>query len=83
MAASTNGINPILTPDYPGLDIHANQEARILAVSVVLIVVSTLSVILRFVARALSKAGLWWDDWCILAALVGEKPMAIWCSSDG
>lgn len=34
-------------------------------------VLSTLIVALRFLARRVSKAGLWWDDWLIVPALVG------------
>jgi hypothetical protein len=66
----TNGLMPLLTPPSPGLDPNADQGPKVVAVAAVLMVISTIAVILRFVARLLSKAGLWWDDWCILAALV-------------
>ncbi|MCJ1474658.1 hypothetical protein MMC13_003318 [Lambiella insularis] len=68
--ANTAGLEPLLTPNTPGLDITANQGPRIIAVSAVLIALSTVAVILRFVSRLVSKAGLWWDDWVILAALL-------------
>ena len=54
----------------PGFDLHANQAPRILAISIALMVLSGLAVMLRFLSRMLSKAGLWWDDWVILTALV-------------
>jgi len=70
MALNTNGLLPLLTPDYPGLDLNANQGPKIIAVSAVLIAISTIAVILRFISRMVSKAGLWWDDWLIVAAMV-------------
>lgn len=33
-------------------------------------VLSTISVILRFVSRGVSKTPLWWDDYTVLIALV-------------
>ena len=72
MAADTNGLMPLITPLTPGLDINANEGPRIIAVAAVLITISTIAVILRFVSRLVSQAGFWWDDWMILAALVGS-----------
>ena len=71
MAADSNGLMPLITPESPGLDVNANQGPRIIAVAAVLITISTMAVILRFVSRLVSQAGFWWDDWTILAALVG------------
>ena len=68
--ADSAGLLPLLTPDTPGLDVNATEVPKIIAVSVVLIILSTSAVILRFISRMLSKAGLWWDDWVIVAALV-------------
>ena len=70
---STNGLLPLLTPAAPGLNINANATPRIVAASVVLIAISAISVALRFLSRMVSKAGLWWDDWTMLAAMVGKK----------
>lgn len=61
---------PLETPHSPGLDINDNAASRIIAVCVVLIVLAAVAVALRFVSRWLSRAGLWWDDWTILAAMV-------------
>ncbi|MCJ1416676.1 hypothetical protein MMC32_003014 [Xylographa parallela] len=55
--ADTAGLLPLLTPDSPGLDINATEAPKIIAVSVVLIILSTAAVVLRFVSRMLSKAG--------------------------
>ena len=61
---------PLQTYSYPGLNVNDSQSSRIIGTCVTLIVISTIVVALRFVARHLSRAGLWWDDWTILAALI-------------
>ena len=61
---------PLTTPDYPGLDLQADQSSRIVAASITLMVLSGIAVGMRFIARHLSRAGLWWDDWTILVAMV-------------
>jgi hypothetical protein len=43
---------------------------HILVGTIVTIVPATLCVILRFISRHVSCAGLWWDDYTIAAALV-------------
>jgi hypothetical protein len=67
--AAEAGIYPILTLD-PNADPSDSQQGRIMGVSIMLIALSSSVVCLRFVARILSKAGLWWDDWLILAAMI-------------
>ena len=57
------------TSAIPG-DIHASRAHLILGVSIALLVLSFVAVALRLLARRLSGAGLWWDDWLIIAALV-------------
>ena len=57
------------TSAIPG-DIHASRVHLILGVSIALLVLSFVAVALRLLARRLSGAGLWWDDWLIIAALV-------------
>jgi hypothetical protein len=66
--AAAYGLDPITTPD--GEDPTANQTPRILGVSITLIVVPTTVVLLRLLARTLSKAGFWWDDFMVLFALL-------------
>ena len=62
-------LTPLTTPD-PNTDKSESQIPRIIGASAVLLSVSTIAVILRFVARRLSRAPLWLDDWFILASLV-------------
>ena len=40
------------------------------AIQILMIILATSAVALRFIARRASNFGLWWDDWIILAALV-------------
>ena len=51
-------------------DAHANVGPMMLIGQIIMIILAISSVALRFLARKLSGAGLWWDDWMILAALV-------------
>ena len=47
-----------------------NRGPGIDAVQISMIVATTVVVTLRFISRKIAQAGLWWDDWMILAALV-------------
>ena len=47
-----------------------DRQPLILGVYVSGLILSILSVGLRFLARIRYGAGLWWDDWVILVALV-------------
>ena len=58
----------LLTP--PGTDLTENAEPRIVATSVVLIILTIIAVGLRILSRWVSQAGMWWDDWTIVAAMV-------------
>lgn len=51
---------------------HTGDERwqSFLAVQIVMIVLATAAVVLRFTARRIGPRELWWDDWVILAALV-------------
>ena len=68
--------NAPLSP--PGLE-HDDRGPALRAFIIVMVVFSCISVILRFWSRLLHPtdglAGfqqqLWWDDWMVLAALVG------------
>ena len=44
------------------------------------IIPATLAVILRFIARRVSGAGLWWDDYTIAIALVRFGPFCLFAS---
>lgn len=54
----------------PGPLPNGDRGPAINAVQVLMIILATTSVIMRFIARRMSAAGLWWDDWVILGALV-------------
>ncbi|KAL9047561.1 MAG: hypothetical protein Q9206_006665 [Seirophora lacunosa] len=54
----------------PGFDLYANQQGRIIASSVAFIVLTTAFVSLRLLSRRLSRAGLWWDDYLAVIAMV-------------
>lgn len=71
-AGSGSG-NATTMPDFglpPGPLPTGDRGPAINAVQVLMIVLATSSVVLRFIARRMTAAGLWWDDWVILAALV-------------
>ena len=46
------------------------QQPKIIAVSAVMLFLSTTSVALRLLARSKSGVGFWWDDWCAIFATV-------------
>lgn len=66
--AAAAGIAPLLSPI--DADLSDSQFGRIQGVAILFAILPTVVVALRFLARKLSKAGLWWDDWTILAALI-------------
>ena len=45
------------------------RQPLIVGISAALLVVSTVSTVVRFLSRRL-RAGFWWDDWCSLLATV-------------
>jgi hypothetical protein len=50
--------------------INADQGPKVDAIAITCFALALVAVILRFVARILTKASLWWDDWTVLVALV-------------
>jgi hypothetical protein len=60
------------TQDQP----NENISWRVLVGTIVSIVPATICVILRFVARNVASAGLWWDDYTIAVSLVVNWAMA-------
>ena len=50
--------------------------------SIVGVVISTIAVTARVIARRLSAAHFWWDDWLIIAALVGMTISVILSSGE-
>lgn len=63
---STVGAPPIPA----GTDLHADQGTRIISATIALIILPTIFVILRFLSRYIARAGLWWDDALVTAALI-------------
>jgi hypothetical protein len=53
----------------------ANNGSSAAGLQVFLIISSTSITALRFLSRNLSPAGVWWDDYMILLALVGERSL--------
>lgn len=49
-----------------------SRQAQLLALNIAMAILATAAVSLRFYARKVSKAGLWWDDWAILFGLVSR-----------
>lgn len=49
---------------------NVNIAWRIWVGTIATLVPATISVVLRFIARYVARAGYWWDDWTILVALV-------------
>ncbi|KAI9723799.1 MAG: hypothetical protein M1828_004049 [Chrysothrix sp. TS-e1954] len=63
-------LDPFRQPASPA-QLHDTLAPNILAQCIVLIVVPTLAVVLRFWARLIKPEWrLWWDDWLILVALL-------------
>lgn len=61
----------------PDFDIHASHTSKLLGSSIFLIVLPTIFVILRLVSRKVAGAGYWWDDLCILLALIFSYGLTI------
>lgn len=52
--------------------LDANQGPKVDAITIFAFTLAVVGVSLRFLARGLTKASLWWDDWLVLAALVSN-----------
>lgn len=50
-----------------------DRGSQVVGVSIAMIILSTHAVAFRLWSRKTSKAGLWWDDWTILIALVSSS----------
>lgn len=60
---------------YQQSHINENKSAEIITACAICLTAAYLAVILRFVSRRLSKTSLEADDYTIIAALVGSKPL--------
>lgn len=64
-----------------GFDINEDKGPYLARICSVMIVISAIAVVLRFLSRRVVKAPLLWDDWVILLAMVCDST-AIEVSSD-
>jgi hypothetical protein len=55
--------------------VQANQGPKVDVISITAFTLATVAVVFRFLTRIL-RASLWWDDWAVLAALVGYAALA-------
>ena len=75
---------PPLTPAqaaYIIAHLHETQGPRIVTISILLIVITVVAVVLRFVARNVRKLPWQIDDYFMLPALVGSL-QGFWCLLD-
>lgn len=52
--------------------LNADQGPKVDAITITCFSLAVVAVCLRFLARILTKATLWWDDWTVLGALVSS-----------
>ena len=57
----------------PGTDLSASQVGRMLGVNIATFCLAVIAIVLRFIARRLTRTALWWDDWLMLPAIVSRK----------
>ncbi|KAK4504020.1 hypothetical protein PRZ48_004935 [Zasmidium cellare] len=73
-----SGGNATGMPDFqlpPGPLPTGDRGPAINAVQWLMIILASSAVIMRFTARRMSAAGIWWDDWMILATLITSLGM--------
>jgi hypothetical protein len=56
--------------------VQANQGPKVVIIAITAFTLAAVGVFFRFLARILTKASLWWDDWAVLTALVGYAALA-------
>lgn len=59
------------TPTYPGINLDANEGPQTNAVAIVFIVLSFITLVLRFFSRINTHVSIELDDWLIVVAAVG------------
>ena len=59
-----------LPPLPPGFDLEASQAPSIYASTIVLLIIATVGVSLRFYARRKAGIKFWYDDWLVFFAWV-------------
>ena len=58
------------TPIYPGVNLDANDGPQMNAVAIIFIVLSFITVILRYFSRLFTQVPIGMDDWLIVVAAV-------------
>ena len=61
---------PFTTPTYPGINLEANEGPQTNAVAIVFIVLSFITLVLRFISRLNTHVSIELDDWLIVVAAV-------------
>ena len=61
------------TPVYPGINLDANDGPQMNAVAIVFIVLSLITLVLRFFSRLKTHVSIELDDWLIVVAAVGLR----------
>jgi hypothetical protein len=64
------GDNHQLKSDVERFDGYTDRQNQLLAVNIICLILPTLVVAVRILTRGLIKVNLWWDDYCIIVALV-------------
>ena len=64
-------MSPFVNSSAPLASNSEYTQARIQGPMIATCALAITACVLRFVARRMSKAGLWYDDWLIVPALVG------------
>ena len=63
-----------MSPPMPSSDLADNAQANVYAACCTCLPIALITLVLRFIARRLMKAKLWYDDLFIVVAMVGQVP---------
>ena len=58
-------------------DLKINKQGKLIGVNITLVVLSAIFVALRLLARRIARAGLWYDDYAIIFALISAWLTAV------
>lgn len=61
---------PFTTPMYPGVSLDANQGPQMNAVAIAFIILSLITLVVRFISRLDTHVPIEMDDWLIVIAAV-------------
>lgn len=63
----------LTTPVYPGINLDANDGPQMNSVAIIFIVLSFITLVLRFFSRLSTHVSIEMDDWLIVVAAVGLR----------